>query len=344
MKLKDLLSWDSQLKLVKEQKSDFDVTELIPLKAHDLSPSGLGFVKDKDFLETALKLGESKTALEVALVLDQKLFDKNAKEIEELESKYMAILSSEHVALSMARLSRPFYELQLEQLNDLVDGRQMGSAKISPMADIAQDVFLGKNVVVKAGAKIHSGSRILSNCVVGEDCEIFPNVTLYPFAKLGQRVRLHSGCVLGADGFGYEFHEGVHHKVWHVGGVEIGDDVEIGAASCIDRATMGLTRVGPGTKIDNHVQIGHNCQIGRGVIICGQTGLSGSVEIGDFTVLAGKVGIGPGVVLGKASQIAGSAMVSHGKWEDGAKLAGHPARPYKEWMKGLAYIRRQSLK
>lgn len=344
MKLTDLLSWDSQLKLVKGPKSGVEVTELIPLNPHDLKPFGLGFVKDKNFLATALKLGESETASKVALVLDQKLFEKNAEEIGQLESKFMALLSSEHVALTMARLSRPFYELQLEQLNDLVDGRQMESAKVSPMADIAQDVFLGKNVVVKGGAKIHAGARILSNCVVGEDCEIFPNVTLYPFSVLGQRVRLHSGTVIGADGFGYEFHEGVHHKVWHVGGVEIGDDVEIGATSCVDRATMGMTRIGAGTKIDNQVQIGHNCQIGRGVIICGQTGLSGSAEVGDFSVLAGKVGIGPGVILGKASQIAGSAMVPHGKWEDGAKLGGHPARPYKEWMKGLAYIRRQSLK
>lgn len=344
MKLKELLSWDSQLGLVREQKGDCDVTALIPLKARDLKPSGLAFVKDKVFLETALKLAENQAVQKIALVIDKTLLEKFPEEVERIESSYMAVMSSAHVGLSIARLSRPFYEAQLEQVNDLVDGRQMGTAQVSPMADIAQNVFLGNNVVVKAGAKIHSGARILSNSFVGEDCEIFPCVTVYPFTQLGQRVRLHSGSVIGSDGFGYEFHDGAHHKIWHVGGVDIGDDVEIGAASCVDRGTMGMTRIGAGTKIDNHVQIGHNCQVGRAVIICGQSGLSGSAEVGDYSVLGGKVGVGPGVIIGKASQIAGSAMVAQGKWDDGAKLGGHPARPYKEWMKGLAYIRRQSLK
>jgi UDP-3-O-[3-hydroxymyristoyl] glucosamine N-acyltransferase len=344
MKLKDLMSWDSQLELVTKLKNDCEVTTLIPIDSTSLKAGGLGFIKDKKFLEKALELSENPSTSEVALVLTDELFEKNKDQIQQLESRFMALLSSKNVALSIALLSKPFYEIQLQQTNDIVDARQMGSAQVSPMADIAQDVFLGKGVVVKAGAKIHSGARILSNCVIGEDCEIFPNVTLYPFCRLGKRVRLHSGCVLGADGFGHEFHEGVHLKVWHVGGVEIGDDVEIGAGSCVDRATMGVTRIGSGTKIDNHVQIGHNCQVGRGVIICGQSGLSGSVQVGDFTVLGGKAGVGPGVIIGKACQIAGSAMVAQGEWPDGSKLGGHPARPYKEWMKGLAYIRRQSLK
>lgn len=343
MKLTDLMSWDPQLKLVTKRK-DGELRALVSLKTEDLQAHGLGFIKNKAFLQRSVDLVGHPLAQEVALVISEELFESCPDQIKILENHFLALYSSSQVALTMVRLSRPFYEIQLEQLNDIVDGRQMGDAEVSPMADIAQDVFLGKGVVVKAGAKIHSGARILSHCVVSEDCEIFPNVTLYPFTTLGKRVRLHSGCVIGADGFGYEFHEGAHQKIWHVGSVEIGDDVEIGASSCIDRATMGKTRIGAGTKIDNQVQIGHNCQIGQGVIICGQSGLSGSAEVGDFSVLAGKVGVGPGVVIGRGAQIAGSAMVTQSGWPDGVKLGGHPARLYKEWMKGLAFIRRQSLK
>ena len=123
----------------------------------------------------------------------------------------------------------------------------------------------------------------------------------------------------------------------------IGHNVEIGANSCVDQGTFSPTTIGDGTKVDNHVQIAHNCKIGRGVIICGHVAFGGSAVIGDFTVLGGKAAVGNGVIVGKACQVAGNAMVNS-DIEDSSVVAGHPARPLKEWLRGVAWLRQQSLK
>jgi UDP-3-O-[3-hydroxymyristoyl] glucosamine N-acyltransferase len=156
---------------------------------------------------------------------------------------------------------------------------------------------------------------------------------------LGQRVRIHSGSVLGGDGFGYVMDEGKHHKVPQVGTVIIEDDVEIGANVCIDRATIGATRVGTGTKIDNLVQIAHNVQVGRNCIVCAQVGLSGSVIVEDNVVMAGQVGvanhmkIGKGAVLGAKSGIMTNVDAS-------AFVLGSPAVPQRDFMKREAVARK----
>lgn len=346
MNLKELLSWDDQLCLqTGKEELDHSFNGLSPLEETEFFDGLICFVKEKKFLTKAFELSSEAKKYNASLIISQKVWDDIDPSLKrDLEASYSYLLTGPHVGLSMAKLSKAFYSQRDNVDSCLVDGRQMGTAKISPMADIAQDVFIAANVEVCAGAIIHSGVRILSDCFIGEDCEIFPNVTLYSHTSLGKRVRIHSNSVIGADGFGYEYHEGVHHKIWHLGRVEIGDDVEVGANSSIDKGTLGATRIGAGTKIDNLVQIGHNCQIGKGVIMCGQCGASGSAVIGDYTVMGGRAGVGPGVIIGKGSQLAGATLVTSGTWPDGSSLGGHPARPVKEWMKGLAYLRRASLK
>jgi UDP-3-O-[3-hydroxymyristoyl] glucosamine N-acyltransferase len=202
------------------------------------------------------------------------------------------------------------------------------------------------SATVAPGAQIGEGSRVGPGCVIGDqvtigrDCVLHSNVTLYPGVTLGDRVILHAGAVLGADGFGFVFHRGRYEKFPQIGRVEIGSDVEIGANSCIDRAALGVTRIGDGTKLDNMVHIGHNCQIGRHVVIAAQTGLSGGVSVGDFAVIGGQVGIGDkariesGVVLGSGSGVLTSKIVR----QSPEPYWGTPARPLREYLTQLAVL------
>jgi len=146
-------------------------------------------------------------------------------------------------------------------------------------------VKIGRNTIIEAN------SVIQQNVQIGSNCHIYPNVTIYEDYIIKNKVILHAGCVIGADGFGYIFYEGKHNKIPQVGNVIIEDEVEIGANSAIDRATIGSTIVGKGTKIDNLVQVGHNCTIGENSILCAQVGLAGSTEIGNIVYLAGQVGV-----------------------------------------------------
>ena len=206
---------------------------------------------------------------------------------------------------------------------------------LHPAARVAETARLGERVSVGAGAVIGEG------VVVGDDSVIHPGVILYPGVKIGARAILHAGCVIGADGFGFVFENGRYEKFPQVGTVEIGDDVEIGANSCVDRGALGATRIGDGTKLDNMVHIGHNCRIGRHVVIAAQTGLSGGVEVGDYAVIGGQVGIGDkakiesGAVLGSGCGVLTSKIVRKGE-----PVWGTPARPLKQYLKRLALFDR----
>ncbi len=201
-------------------------------------------------------------------------------------------------------------------------------------AVVAPDAVVGVGTRIGPGCVVGSGVRL------GRDCVLHSNVTLYPGVTLGDRVILHAGCVLGADGFGFVFRGGRYEKFPQIGRVEIGDDVEIGANACVDRAALGVTRIGEGTKLDNIVHIGHNCQMGRHVVIAAQTGLSGGVVVGDYAVIGGQVGIGDkariesGVVLGSGSGVLTSKIVRKGK----EPLWGTPARPLREYLMQLATL------
>jgi UDP-3-O-[3-hydroxymyristoyl] glucosamine N-acyltransferase len=195
---------------------------------------------------------------------------------------------------------------------------------IQPHAVIEPDVLIGDRTVIGAGCYIGHGSRI------GADCLLYPRVTLRERSQLGDRVILHSGVVIGADGFGYELTEGQHQKIPQVGHVEIGDDVEIGANSTVDRGRFGRTRVGRGTKIDNHVQIAHNCIIGEDNIICAGTGLAGSVITARHVTMAGQVGVVGHVTIGEKAIIMAQSAITKDV-PPGAILLGSPAMPHKQF-------------
>ena len=210
-------------------------------------------------------------------------------------------------------------------------------ASVSPNTKIGVSVTIEAFAIIQDGAEIgdhsiiRSGAYVDQNVKIGKNTTLHPRVMVYQGCEIGNRVILHSGTVIGTDGFGYVSSPAGHQKVPQVGIVVIEDDVEVGANTTIDRATIGETRIGRGSKIDNQVQIGHNVQIGACTIISAQTGISGSTKIGMFVVMGGKVGIGDHCEIGDQVMIgAGAGVPSNKKIPDKQIVFGEPARPYAE--------------
>src|SRR6266542_2801403 len=220
------------------------------------------------------------------------------------------------------------------------------TAVIAENADVALTAFVGPHVCigeasrVDVGTQIHTGASIGDNVAIGSDCVIHPHVFLEDGVTIGNRVILHAGVVIGADGFGYVRGDVGYHKFPQIGTVVIEDDVELGANTCVDRAALGRTRIGRGTKIDNMVHVGHNCDIGERVIIAAQTGISGSVTIEDDCVIGGQVGFGDhirvqsGAVIGSKSGILPGKIVRPGVWW------GIPIQPLEEYKRLNAHLAR----
>jgi len=220
------------------------------------------------------------------------------------------------------------------------------TAVISPAAKIGNDVFIGafvcigENSIVGDRTQLRAGAKIGDNVSVGNDCVIHPNVFLEDGVTVGSGVILHAGVVIGADGFGYVRGEMSYHKFPQIGTVIIEDDVELGANTCVDRGALGRTRIGRGTKIDNMVHVGHNCDIGERVVIAAQTGISGSVIIEDDCVIGGQVGFGDhvrvlsGAIIGSKAGILPGKIVRPGVWW------GIPIQPLEEYKRLNAHISR----
>jgi UDP-3-O-[3-hydroxymyristoyl] glucosamine N-acyltransferase len=220
------------------------------------------------------------------------------------------------------------------------------SAAIADTADVALTAFVGPHVTIGAhstvgiGTQILSGASIGDNVSVGSHCVIHPNVVIYDDVTIGDRVVLHAGVVIGADGFGYVRDEHSHHKFPQIGTVVIEDDVELGANTCVDRAALGRTRIGKGTKLDNMVHVGHNCDMGERVVIAAQTGISGSVTIEDDCIIGGQVGFGDhirvqsGAIIGSKAGILPGKIVRPGVWW------GIPIQPLEEYKRLNAHISR----
>ncbi len=194
---------------------------------------------------------------------------------------------------------------------------------LGPYAVIEDDCELGDRVIVGAGCFVGKGSRI------GNRTTLYPNVTVYHGTEIGRAVIVHSGAVIGSDGFGFAFDGNKFHKIPQVGKVVLEDEVEIGANTAIDRAALGVTRIGRGAKIDNLVQIGHNVTVGAHTVIAGQTGVSGSTKIGNTVQIGGQAGLAGHLVVGDRARIGAQAGVSKSVPE-GTIVSGYPARPHRE--------------
>lgn len=214
------------------------------------------------------------------------------------------------------------------------------SADLALTAYIGPHVSIGDNAHVGAFTRVEAGVVVGANVTVGNDCVLHPNVVLYDGVTIGNRVILHAGVCIGADGFGYVRHDHGYQKFPQIGTVVIEDEVELGAYTCVDRAALGRTRIGRGTKLDNMVHVGHNCDIGQRVVIAAQTGISGSVVIEDDAVIGGQVGFGDhtrvqsGAVIGSKAGILPGKIVRPGVWW------GIPVQPLAEYKRMNAHLGR----
>ncbi len=225
------------------------------------------------------------------------------------------------------------------------------SAVVDPSASVAPDTEIGACVVIGSAARVGARTRIGCGCQIGasvsigEDCLFHPRVSIYERVSIGARCIFHSGAVIGADGFGFEMSGGAYRKVPQVGTVNIGNDVEIGANTCIDRATLGTTVIGNGAKLDNMVHIAHNCKIGSHVVIAAQTGFAGGVVVGDYAIVGGQVGVGDKArIESKAIVGSGAGILTSKIVRAGEPVWGTPARPLRQYLGQLATLARLSKK
>ncbi len=280
----------------------------------DVDREALTFATDERYLRAALSSSAA------AVLTDERLASSSAS------SKPLILVESARAALAqlLARLepARPA-------------PRRDPSAAVDPSAEIGPDVFIGPLVAVGAGARVgarsvlHAGAIVGANAILGEDSILHPHAMLLDGCVAGKRVVLQAGAVIGSDGFGYVFVDGGFRKIPQVGNVELGDDVEIGAHTCVDRAQTGTTRIGEGTKIDNLVQIAHNCRIGKHCAFAALTAMAGSTVVGDYvrvggaSTFKGHVRVGSNVTLGGKTEV----------WADipdNAFMSGRPAKPHRD--------------
>lgn len=269
-------------------------------------------------------------------------------------TKASAVIVSEQVAAEApcAVLIVPNPYFSFAKVSQLFDNRPLPLGKIHPSAVVAATAKLGAGVSVGAnavigehciigdGCEIGAGTVVGDHCVLGSNCLLHANVTLYHDVTLGTKVRIHSGTVIGADGFGFAPNHGQWEKIAQLGGVRIGDDVEIGANTCIDRGALGDTLIGDHVILDNLIQIAHNVQIGDGTAIAACAGISGSTKIGKHCTIAGGVGITGHIKITDGVHLAGMAMVAGSILEPGAYASGTSHMPYKEWRKSAARFRK----
>lgn len=260
------------------------------------------------------------------------------------------LLICRHPKLAFARAARLFED----EVEAAGESKVHASAVVHASAHLARGVIVEERAVIGPDVEVGERTRIGAGCVIGRgvklgsECEIYPQVTIYAPTTLGDRVIVHAGAVLGSDGFGYvrDAKSGRYEKFPQVGRLVIEDDVEIGANTTIDRGALDETRIGRGTKIDNLVHIGHNCQLGQNVVIAAQTGLSGSIVIENDVVLGGQVGIGEHALIKEGVMLGGQGGVLPNKVLRGKGIAfwGTPAQPARQYLKQLAALAKLSKK
>lgn len=264
------------------------------------------------------------------------------------------VASADFAAEIPNHLVVPDVQIAVADLLDLFGGPEQlpppglhPTAQVDSEASIDPSASIGPYAVVRAGATI--GARTVleaavsvgRDVVIGSDCRIYDHVVIYDRCTLGDRVRLHANSVIGADGFGYIFRGGQHRKLRHIGTVVIEEDVEIGACTTIDRAKVGETRIGRGTKIDNHVQVAHNATIGPLSILVAQVGLSGSVRLGAGCVLGGQVGVTDGVTMAAGTRVAAKTAVMQDVPTPNQTVMGIPAQDHTAQKRDILRVRKR---
>lgn len=220
------------------------------------------------------------------------------------------------------------------------------SAVIDPSAKVAAGACIGAHAVVEEGARIGENVSIGAACIVGRKCTIddntrlYPNVTLYHDCRIGQRCILHSGTVIGADGFGFEFDNGEWLKIQQIGGVRIGNDVEIGACTTVDRGALVDTVIEDGVKLDNHIQIGHNVHVGAHTVMANGVAVAGSTKIGRNCIIGGMAGLRDGIEIADNVMITAMSMVSKSLPEPGSYSSNTPIDDTRAWRKNSARFRK----
>lgn len=259
---------------------------------------------------------------------------------------------AEHpVQATLIRVDDPYATIArlLEMVQQMTADTKTGieqPAFVAPGVEIPADAYVGAFAYIGAGASIGAGARIYPQVYVGDGCTVgagtilYPGVKVYKGCKIGARCIIHSGAVIGADGFGFAPQpDGSYEKIPQTGNVEIADDVEIGANTTVDRAMMGSTRIAKGVKLDNLIQIAHNCVVGENTVMAAQAGVAGSAKIGARCMVGGQVGIVGHIEIGDGTQIGAQSGVS-GATKPGERIMGSPAVPMGDYARGLVYAKR----
>jgi UDP-3-O-[3-hydroxymyristoyl] glucosamine N-acyltransferase len=234
-----------------------------------------------------------------------------------------------NVRVAVARVLPMFFPPEPPPPGIHPDAVIAASAQIDPTAHIGPDCVVGAGVRLGARSALLGGNHVGRDCQIGEDVCLYPHVVVYARSQIGHRVTIHAGTVIGSDGYGYVLDEGRHRKMPQLGNVVLGDDVEIGANSAVDRGALGSTVIGEGTKLDNLVHIAHNVVLGRHCLILGQVGIAGSTRLGDYTVVASQSGIADHLKIGSQVMIGAKSGVMR-DIPDGGRVLGIPASPDKQ--------------
>lgn len=296
-------------------------------------PGTIAFIEKESLLKTALDSSASAIIAPASLAEKVRLSDRKKG----LQGKPAVLTGNPRLAFAKV--------MEYLQPLDLPETGIHPTAIIEPDAHIGEGVTIRENCYIGHHAHIADGAVLYPHVVIGNGAQIgeativYPSVVINHHVHIGARVRIHSGSVIGGDGFGYVQDQGKHHKVPQIGTVIVEDDVEIGANVCIDRAMLGATRIGAGTKIDNLVQIAHNVQIGKNCILCSQVGLSGSVIVEDNVMIAGQVGVRDHIKIGKGAVLGAQAGIM-ADITAGDFVLGSPAAPQREFFRQEASSRK----
>lgn len=292
--------------------------------AATIAVSQPGDITLADSLERAGKLTESKAVAAVVPI--------------DVDCQVVPTIAVEDVHVAFAKIVEHFHPVRaLGHPGISPDAIVASSAKIEDGADVFPQAYIGDDVEIGAGSVIHPGAKLMPGCVIGRNVTIFPNVVLYENTRVGDDTIIHAGSIIGAYGFGYHQVDESHEISAQLGNVEIGANVDIGACVTIDRGTYGPTVIGDGTKIDNLVQIAHNCRLGKHNLICSQVGIAGSTTTGDHVVMAGQVGVRDNVHIGSKAVLCSKAGVPNDVPE-GEMVLGSPAAPLRQQKLQMAAI------